>query len=95
MRKLFAVATLACLALGATPALAQGMRDEGPRAPCRAQAMQFDQRVSQMVTPGMTGTNEKLASATQMRNQGMAACQAGRVQEGRQQIQQAISALGA
>jgi hypothetical protein len=57
--------------------------------------MQFDQKVSQMVAPGMTGTNEKLASATQMRNQGMEACQAGRVQEGRQQIQQAISALGA
>ncbi len=95
MRKLFAVIALSGLALGVAPALAQGMRDEGPRAPCRAQAMQFDQKVSQMVAPGTTGTNEKLVSATQMRNQGMEACQAGRVQEGRQQIQQAISALGA
>lgn len=95
MRKLVAVAVLAGLALAAGPALAQGAREEGPRAPCRAQAMQFDQKLSQMMMPGMTDMSEKLASATQMRNQGMEACQAGRVQEGRQQIEQAISALGA
>ena len=94
MRKLFVVAALTGLALGAGPALAQGARDEGPRAPCRAQAMMFDQKVSHMMMPGMTGMSEKVASATQMRNQGMEACQAGRVQEGRAQIEQATSSLG-
>jgi hypothetical protein len=94
MRKLFVVAALTGLALGAGPALAQRARDEGPRAPCRSQAMMFDQKVSHMMMPGMTGMSEKVASATQMRNQGMEACQAGRVQEGRAQIEQATSSLG-
>ncbi len=94
MRKLFAVAALAGLTFGAVPVLAQGMRDEGPRAPCRAQAMQFDQKLSHMKMPGMSGMSEKVASATQLRNQGVEACHAGKVKEGRAQIDQAVAALG-
>jgi hypothetical protein len=56
--------------------------------------MMFDQKVSHMMMPGMAGMSEKVASATQMRNQGMEACQAGRVREGRAQIEQATSSLG-
>jgi hypothetical protein len=101
MRKLLptaaAFASLVVLAAG-TAAQAQQSRGggaaEGPRHPCRTALMQFDTALSQRVGPAPgTAATTAYAEPTQMRNQGMEACTAGRVEEGRRMIQQATSAL--
>jgi hypothetical protein len=66
---------------------------EGPAHPCRTVAMAFDQALRDRIGPAV-GNGGQFPGATQMRNQGMEACQAGRVQEGRAQIEQATSSLG-
>jgi hypothetical protein len=65
---------------------------EGPAHPCRAVAMAFDQALRDRIGPAV-GNGGQFPEATQMRNQGMEACNAGRTGEGRQMIQQATQML--
>jgi hypothetical protein len=65
---------------------------EGPTHPCRAVAMAFDQALRDRIGPAV-GNGGQFPEATQMRNQGMEACNAGRIEEGRQMIQQATQML--
>jgi hypothetical protein len=65
---------------------------EGPTHPCRAVAMAFDQALRDRIGPAV-GNGGQFPEATQMRNQGMEACNAGRIEEGRQMIQQGIQML--
>jgi hypothetical protein len=65
---------------------------EGPAHPCRTVAMAFDQALRDRIGPAV-GNGGQFPGATQMRNQGMEACNAGRIEEGRQIIQQAIQML--
>ena len=61
--------------------------------PCFAQAWEFDQRLKALIAPGATA--DPFPRATETRNRGMEACNAGRVQEGRRLIRQATAELGA
>jgi hypothetical protein len=96
MRKLSLIAAAmlvgSVLAIGAADAqqprrVAAAM--EGPAHPCRTVAMAFDQALRDRIGPAV-GNGGQFPEATQMRNQGMEACNAGRIEEGRQMIQQAI-----
>ena len=99
MRKLSLIA--AAMLVG--PVLAIGAADaqqprrgaaamEGPAHPCRTVAMAFDQALRDRIGPAV-GNGGQFPEATQMRNQGMEACNAGRIEEGRQMIQQATQML--
>jgi hypothetical protein len=99
MRKLSLIAAAmlvgSVLAIGAADAqqprrVAAAM--EGPAHPCRTVAMAFDQALRDRIGPAV-GNGGQFPEATQMRNQGMEACNAGRIEEGRQIIQQAIQML--
>jgi hypothetical protein len=99
MRKLSLIAAAmlvgSVLAIGAADAqqprrVAAAM--EGPAHPCRTVAMAFDQALRDRIGPAV-GNGGQFPEATQMRNQGMEACNAGRIEEGRQMIQQAIQML--
>jgi hypothetical protein len=98
MRTLSLVAaTLVGSALAAGIADAQQSRRgaatmEGPAHPCRTVAMAFDQALRDRIGPAV-GNIGQFPEATQMRNQGMEACNAGRIEEGRQMIQQATQRL--
>jgi hypothetical protein len=59
--------------------------------PCFPLAMQFDQRLSGMLSG--QSQSPKIQQATDMRNKAMEACNAGRVKDGQQQLRQAIAAL--
>jgi hemoglobin len=61
--------------------------------PCFAQAWEFDQRLKTLIAPGSTA--DPFPRATETRNRGMEACNAGRVEEGRRLIRQATAELGA
>jgi hypothetical protein len=54
--------------------------------------MAFDQALRDRIGPAV-GHGGQFPEATQMRNQGMEACNAGRTEEGRQLIQQATQML--
>jgi hypothetical protein len=99
MRKLSLIAAAmlvgSVLAIGAADAqqprrVAAAM--EGPAHPCRTVAMAFDQALRDRIGPAV-GNGGQFPEATQMRNQGMEACNAGRIEEGRQMIQQGIQML--
>ena len=99
MRKLslIAAATLVGSALTAGAADAQQSRRgaatiEGSTHPCRTVAMAFDQALRDRIGPAV-GNAGQFPEATQMRNQGMEACNAGRIEEGRRMIQQATQML--
>lgn len=99
MRKLTLTVALTGLALAAGAAEAQPSNRgraatmEGPRAPCRAVAMRFDERLSRMIGGVVAAADDQVSRATTMRNQGMEACQAGRVEEGRRMIEEATGSL--
>jgi hypothetical protein len=59
--------------------------------PCFPLAMQFDRRLSGMLSN--QSQSQKISQATDMRNKAMEACNAGRVKEGQQQLRQATAAL--
>ena len=65
---------------------------EGPAHPCRTVATAFDQALHDRIGSAV-GNGGQFPEATQMRNQGMEACNAGRIEEGRQMIQQATQML--
>jgi hypothetical protein len=54
--------------------------------------MAFDQALRDRIGPAV-GNGGQFPEATKMRNQGMEACNAGRIEEGRQMIQQATQML--
>ena len=54
--------------------------------------MAFDQALRDRIGPAV-GNGGQFPEATQMRNQGIEACNAGRIEEGRQMIQQATQML--
>ncbi len=54
--------------------------------------MAFDQALHDRIGSAV-GNGGQFPEATQMRNQGMEACNAGRIEEGRQMIQQATQML--
>jgi hypothetical protein len=72
----------------------RGASAEGPGHPCRPATMAFDQALGQRIG-NEVGPNAgaRFGDATQMRNQGMEACLAGRIEEGRRMIQQATQML--
>ena len=59
--------------------------------PCFPLAMQFDQRLSGMLSG--QAQSPKIQQATDMRNKAMEACNAGHTKEGEQQLRQAIADL--
>lgn len=99
MRKLTLTVALAGLALTAGVVEAQqsdrgqAATMEGPRAPCRAVAMRFDEQLRRVVGDVVVVADEKVSRATTMRNEGMEACRAGRVEEGRRMIEEATGSL--
>jgi hypothetical protein len=99
MRKLLLITatTLGGCALAIGAADAQQPRRgaatmEGSTHPCRTVAMAFDQALHDRIGAAV-GNGGQFPEATQMRNQGMEACNAGRIEEGRQMIQQATQML--
>jgi hypothetical protein len=59
--------------------------------PCFPLAMQFDRRLSGMLSN--QAQSQKISQATDMRNKAMEACNAGNVKQGQDQLRQAIAAL--
>jgi hypothetical protein len=59
--------------------------------PCFPLAMQFDRRLSGMLSGN--AQDPKIQQATDMRNKAMEACNAGHTKEGEQQLRQAIAGL--
>ena len=87
--------TLILSLLAAAGTLAVAATDVRAAPPCFQQARAFGEAVTAM--GNLAGTIEnpspKVREATTMRNQGMEACLAGRVKEGRQMIEQATAML--
>jgi hypothetical protein len=84
------------LAAGAADAQSRrgGASTEGPGHPCRPAAQAFDQALGSRIGAAVGAqAGAQFGDATQMRNQGMEACLAGRIEEGRRMIQQATQAL--
>ncbi len=83
-----AVAAASCLgAVGVLPAQAA--------PPCFQQAKAFGEAVTAMgsLAGEISNPSPKVRQATDLRNQGMEACLAGRVREGRAMIEQATAML--
>jgi cytochrome c556 len=95
MRKTILIAAAVGALAGASLLTAETAQAQ--RAPCFREAMQFDQAVTAMsggnLAQDVANPSPKLKEATDLRNQGIEACQQGRRQEGVQLIQQAIAML--
>jgi nitrogen-specific signal transduction histidine kinase len=94
MRKTILIAAAVGVLAGASLLTAQTAQAQ--RASCFREAMQFDHAVTAMggnLAQEIANPSPKLKEATDLRNQGVEACQQGRRQEGVQMIQQAIATL--
>ena len=87
--------TLIVSLLVATGTLTLAVAGAQAATPCFQQARAFGEAVTAMGNLAGTIQNPspKVREATAMRNQGMEACLAGRIREGRQMIEQATAML--
>ena len=93
MRKTILIAAAVGALAGASLLTAEAAQAQ--RASCFREAMQFDQAVTAMgnLQQDIANPSPKLKEATDLRNQGVEACQQGRRQEGVRMIEQAIATL--
>ena len=94
MHRILTIAALAGMA-AATCLLVTGTAQAQSGRACFRQAEAFGQAVTAMgnLPQDITNPSPKLKEATDLRNQGMEACLAGKTKEGRAMIEQATAML--
>ena len=94
MHRMLTIAALASMA-AATCLLVTGTAQAQSGRPCFRQAQAFGQAVTAMgnLAGDILNPSPKLKQATDLRNQGMEACLAGKIKEGRAMIEQATAML--